>query len=215
MRSPRSPLSRPAHPSSAILRQWFIRGWRRQALCLLLIGGLLIIPDAGIAVRAATDVVVKVAKDSLKPIPIALRFFQRHLRRAPRPRPQEATVDRSARVASIQITPAKIVGYQNQQLPFTALGRDAQGDIAQGARFAWSSSDTNKLQIDNSGMATLISSGLVWVTAATANASARVPVLIRPGNRPQQSDSDYQNDQDQLHPDGTTTTSSGVGRLLD
>ncbi|HJQ26725.1 MAG TPA: hypothetical protein VKA60_22605, partial [Blastocatellia bacterium] len=196
------------------LRQLFARGWRRRVLCLVLIFGLLIIPDAGYAVRAATGVAVKAVKNSVEPIPVAVHYFKRLFRRAARPRPQETTVDRSARVASIQITPAKIVGYQNQQLPFTAIGRDANGDIAQGARFAWSSSDTDKLQIDNAGMATLLNPGLVWVTAATANASARVPVLIRAGNRPQQSDSEFQNDQDQLHPDGTTAT-SGVGRLLD
>jgi RHS repeat-associated protein len=63
--------------------------------------------------------------------------------------------------------------------------------------------------VDNSGLATLTGPGLVWITAATNNALTRVPVLIKPGPRPIQTDSEWQTEQDQLQPDGTVSTTTG------
>src|SRR4051794_30154151 len=111
MHSRRSSLTSRSHRSFTSLHLWFIRGWRRRVLCLMLIFGLLIVPDAGYAVRAATDVAVKVAKDSVAPLPVAVRLFKRLFRRTTTPPRQETTADRSASVTSIRITPARLVGY--------------------------------------------------------------------------------------------------------
>ena len=172
---------------SYIPRRLFARGWRR-VLCLLLIAGLLMVPDAGYAVRAATDAAVQVAKDTAAPVPVAYSWFKRHFRRSARPPQRETPADRSAAVYRIAITPGKIVGYTGQQLSFSALGSNADGQTIQGVQFNWSSSDAEKLQVDSSGTATLNAAGLVWVSAATANALAGVPVLIKAGPRPAQSD---------------------------
>ena len=88
-------------------------------------------------------------------------------------------------------------------------------EIVQGARFNWSSSDTAKLEIDGSGQAMCIAPGLVWVTASTSSVSTQVPVLIRAGARPSQSDSEWDADQEQLRPDGTIATTGGVGAIFD
>ncbi len=131
-------------------------------------------------------------------------------------RQREDTGTRSLRVRQITISPAKQVGYLNQILSFSAVGKDSLGNIAQGARFDWSSSDSSKLRIDDSGQATLLSPGLVWVTASTGSASSRAPVFIRPSERLPQSDSEWDLDQDQLKPDGTVgATTGGVGALID
>ncbi len=131
-------------------------------------------------------------------------------------RQREDTGTRSLRVRQITISPAKQVGYLNQILSFSAVGKDSLGNIAQGARFDWSSSDSAMLRIDDSGQATLLSPGLVWVTASTGSASSSVPVLIRPSERLPQSDSEWDLDQDQLKPDGTVgATTGGVGALID
>ncbi|HLG14570.1 MAG TPA: hypothetical protein VJH03_08725 [Blastocatellia bacterium] len=127
-------------------------------------------------------------------------------------RPQETTQTRTNRVSAIAVTPRKMVGYEGQRISFSAIGKDGLGDTVQGARFDWASSDLKKLQIDDSGEAALVGPGLVWVTASTAFASARVPVLIRPGVKPLQSDPEWQADQDQLRPDGSVgATTGGVG----
>jgi len=131
-------------------------------------------------------------------------------------RPQETTADRTSSVTGIRITPSRIVGYTGQHLPFSAVGSNADGLTIQGVQFSWSSSDTEKLQIDNSGMASLNGPGVVWVSAATPNASSQVPVLIRPGPRPVQTDSEWLADQGQLRPNGTIVPISGTaGSLLD
>ena len=79
-----------------------------------------------------------------------------------------------------------------------------------------SSSDEANLQINDARQATALSPGLVWVAASTAFASSKVPVLIRPGSRPIQTDIEWENDQHQLRPDGTlTSTSGGVGAVID
>jgi hypothetical protein len=133
------------------------------------------------------------------------RLFSQSNARARR----ETTAERTASVTSIQITPSRIVGYTGQLLRFSATGTNGRGLTIQGAQFSWSSSDGEKLQIDGSGQATLNEPGLVWVTAATPNTSASVPVLISPGQRPPQTDSEWQADQGRLHPDGTVGTTSG------
>src|SRR5436190_12674153 len=111
MRSRRSSFSIRPHRSPFTLRQWLIRGWRRRGLCLVLIFGLLAVPDAGYAVRAATDVAVKVAKDSLTPLPVAARWLKHLFRRTVAPPRQETTADRNARVQHIRISPGRFVGY--------------------------------------------------------------------------------------------------------
>lgn len=111
---------------------------------------------------------------------------------------QGTATDRTARVSTIHINPGKTVAYQNQHIAFNAVGLDTFAKIAHGAKFSWSSSDESKLQISD-GRALTIGAGLVWVTASTPTVSARVPMLIRLGAHPSQSDEEWQLDQDQLN----------------
>ena len=126
-------------------------------------------------------------------------------------RAQETTADRTSRVSVIRIEPGKLVGYLNQRVSFSAVGRDPLAGVVQGARFDWSSSDENKLRIDDSGQAMLLNPGLVWVTASTRFASSRVPVLIRPRARGPQTDDEWKADQDDLRQDGSTSTTGDGG----
>lgn len=220
MYSRRLPLGSRLHPLSNITRRLLARGWR-PVFCFVLICGMLIVPDAGYVVSAATEVAVQVAKDTIAPVPVAINWFKRLFRRSVTPPRQETTAERASSVTSISITPERIVGYQGQQISFSALGHNANGLTIQGVQFTWSSSDAEKLQIDGSGAATLSAPGLVWLSAATPNASTRVPVLIRPGEQPMQSDSEWLVDQEQLRPDGTiipiqgTTTGSLLNSLVE
>jgi RHS repeat-associated protein len=205
------------HPFSNLFRQVSACGWRRRALCLVLILCPLIVPDAGCAVSAATEIAVQVAKETVAPVPVAIKWFKRLFHSPAKSSRRQTTADRNANVTNVRITPARIVGYQGQQISFSAIGRNVTGQTIQGVQFTWSSSDANKLQIDSSGSVTLSGPGVVWVSAATSSASSRVPVLIMASERPVQTDSEWQADQEQLQPDGTVVATPGTptGSLLD
>src|SRR2546423_1727265 len=194
MRSRRSSLSFRPHRSSLTLHQWFIRGWRRRVLCLVLICGLLTLPDAGYAVRAATDVAVKVAKDTLAPVPVAVRLFKRLFRRTVTPPRQETTADRNARVQHIRISPGRFVGYVGETITFVAMGLDATGQPAHGAKFDWSTDDSNKVQLDDAGRANLIHPGLARITCRVGAVEATARLLVRPTRRPLQTDEQWRQD---------------------
>jgi RHS repeat-associated protein len=217
MRTRRSPLSPRSHDSSALAHPWFVRGWRRRALCLVLIFGLLIVPDVGYAVRAASEVAAKVAKDSLAPLPVAARWVKRLFRRTTPPPRQDTLADRLAYVSRIQITPLKFVGYEGQSLGFTALALNFNGDLIQGVRFDWQSSNPDKVQIDDSGRATFLQPGLARLTCRAGAVSVSAPVLVRPGSRPPQTDLEWRLDQNLLRLDGTVqigqNDSGGMGGL--
>jgi RHS repeat-associated protein len=124
-----------------------------------------------------------------------------------RPRRQRQTLaDRISRVASIHsVSPEKRVGYQNETVHFTAIAANASGATVQGVKFSFESSDVSKLVIDESGMALLKNPGQPWVTVRAGGAQARVPVLIRPGQRPAQSNTQFDSDQSGLSTSGATT----------
>jgi YD repeat-containing protein len=167
-------------------------------------------PGSNYAVQGAPRFAADAGRVSILPFIPLIGIFKRLFRASKPTRRQETTASRTNRVSTIEVSPNKIVGYQNQAIGFAAVGRSGSGEIVQGARFNWSSSDLTKVQIDDSGQASLLAPGLVWVTASTAFASSRVPVLIRLGSRPVMSDSEWQADQNQLRPDGSIGT---VGQI--
>ena len=213
MRSRRSPLSSLTHHSLTILRQQFVRSWWRRALCLLLICGLAIMPDAGHAVSAATDMVVKAAKDTFVPVPVAVDWFKQIFRSSATPLRQDSLDGRLAYVSGIQVTPLRFVAYQGQKLNFAATATNTSGQIIQGVVFNWESSDSVKAQIDEAGTATFLMPGLVTITCRAGAVSASARVLIKPGQRPQQTDAQWRLDQLGLN-DSTNTVGEVLPSLL-
>jgi hypothetical protein len=125
-------------------------------------------------------------------------------------RPQRLRLaDRINQVSRIRITPFKTVGYQGETLLFNALGQDFVGQTVQGVRFSWESSDTDKLQIDDTGQATLLRPGIVRVSCRAGSGQGFAFVLIRPGSRPAQSDSQWDSDQDSFSVSGQWPVVSG------
>jgi RHS repeat-associated protein len=182
-------------------------GLIRKLLCLAIIINLLIWPSSGIALRelpvlAATA--YEGASDSLRLLPKLISWlFPQTLQR------KDKLSDRLAAVFRLQISPAKLVGYQGDTLVFTALPNDRAGSIIQGVKFSWESSDTDKLQIDEAGRASLLHPGRVTVTCRAGSASAQAALLIRPGNRPSQSDAEWKADQASFADSTSTTGSTG------
>jgi hypothetical protein len=106
--------------------------------------------------------------------------------------------ERTARVATIAVSPRRMVAYLGETVTFVAMGSDIRGDLVHGAKFQWDSSDTNKLTIDEAGRATMLHPGLVIVTARAGAAAQAAPVLIRPTRRPVQTDQQWRIDQESL-----------------
>jgi RHS repeat-associated protein len=106
--------------------------------------------------------------------------------------------ERIAKVAIVKVAPSKLVGYVGDSVTFVAMGTDAFGQPAHGAKFTWESSDPNKLTIDEAGRASLLHPGLIRVTARAGFAGQTALVLIRPTRRPLQTDEEWRADQDSL-----------------
>jgi YD repeat-containing protein len=117
--------------------------------------------------------------------------------------------ERTARVATIFVSPHRLVGYIGESVTLVAMGSDIRGDLVHGAKFQWESSDTNKLTIDEAGRATMLHPGMVIVTARAGLALQTAPVLIRPNRRPVQTDQQWRADQESLV--GEAGPSSGDG----
>src|SRR5215208_4344898 len=182
MRPRHSQLSSHLYPLSTKSRRLFARGWRRRTLCLVLTFGMLIVPDAGYVVSAASSLAVQVAKDTVAPVSDAFIWVKRLLRRSAKSSRQETPADRKNYVSRIQITPLKFVGYHGQAVNFTALPLNFNGETIQGVRFDWESSDNDKVQIDDSGRATFLQPGLARIICRAGSISAAAPVLVRPGS---------------------------------
>ncbi|HEY6330206.1 MAG TPA: RHS repeat-associated core domain-containing protein [Blastocatellia bacterium] len=147
-----------------------------------------------------------------------LRTASRSLTAPFRKRKRQASSlpDRLAAVAAVQIFPAKFVGYQSEIVSFSALPTDSSANIVHGAKPTWSSSNTSILGISEAGQATLLEPGLAWVICEYGSTNYQVPVFIRTGTRPLQTDQEWNADQNALNPDGSMTSgTASLSSLLD
>lgn len=124
---------------------------------------------------------------------------------------QERLIDRIASVSRLRITPPKIVAYQGQVIAFSALPTNSAGETIQGIRVEWESSDTDNLTIDDSGQATCLQPGIVIITSRAGLVTGRAAVLIRPGQRPPQTDEEWRADQSAFTARGILPTGTGGG----
>ncbi len=195
--------------ASSYTRSFFRRTIGRKFLCLVLILSLLILPAPGVSfsgLPVLASVAISTTNDSLSRI---AKFFKSLFAPSPERAQREKLADRRARVANITISPSRLVAYQDDVLWFDAFPKDSNGQVVQGATFSWSSSDSEKLQIDQSGKATCLQAGLIEITCSAGAASATARVLIRSGSRPPQSDSEWFADQES-HPDNTGSGGSSA-----
>jgi RHS repeat-associated protein len=185
------------------------KGKRRKLICFILLLNFLILPtpqlahDMPMITTSALGFTKKTIRNSFSAFTLLFG--------APDVQDTDETLqDRLAQVANIHITPSKFVGYEGQSLTFSAIGANFADKIVQGVVFTWESSDTSKLQIDDSGRATFLSSGLTSITCRAGAATSSARVLIKSGSQPRQSDSEWKADQDSL----PETESGIVGNLL-
>lgn len=127
-------------------------------------------------------------------------FFLRQLFSQSSARSRHDTLaDRVSAVARIRVTPIKFVGYVGETINFSALASDYLDRTIQGVKFDWEESDhADKIQIDDTGRATFLNPGLARITCRAGSVAANAAVLIRPTQRPVQSDADWRADQTSL-----------------
>lgn len=196
-----------------LLNRFLRSGIRRKLLCIILILTLLILPNSDLTLRqlpvmAATTVEFAVGVNSW-----ASSFWNWLFGAKPSRRQRESLTDRIARVSTIRLTPSKIVGYQGDVVTLNALPSDLSGNTVQGVRFSWESSDTTKLQVDQTGKATFLNAGLVQIICRAGLIEARAWVLIKQGERPVQTDEQWEADQNSLTESGSTI--GGAATVLD
>src|SRR5215471_17877623 len=124
---------------------------RRKLAALLIILTLLICPASTLTLKelpVLASSTIATASDSLGLLP---RLFKSIFSLFAAKPAQDTTNTRTAAVSIIHISPAKFVGYTDQQVSFSAFGTNSAGATIQGARFSYSSSDTSKLTINDLG----------------------------------------------------------------
>lgn len=206
--------------SSFIIALFKVKNLRRKLVCLVLVLSLLILPLPSQAFTELSSLSSSVFYSYTTPLK-AITALSKWLFTAKPPQARADTLaDRLANVATLRVTPFKQVVYQNQSLTFSALPLDSLDRVAQGVKLTWESSDLDKVQIDEAGRATFLQPGSAQITCRAGNATGSATVLIRPGNRPEQSDAQWRADQATLNRIPTTTSStttsgaSSLGKLI-
>ncbi|MBI3650389.1 MAG: RHS repeat protein, partial [Acidobacteria bacterium] len=188
-----------------LLSRFFYRGFHRKLVCLALILSLLILPVQGTSVQEMRGFAVNTLQLSVAPMHSFSALYDWLFGARKAPRKKLSLADRIAMVSSLRLSPAKFVGYVGDTLALNALPVDASGKTVQGVRLSWESSNSNKLQIGDTGVARLLQPGQVRVICRAGSAETSVPVLIHPGSRPPQTHAEWDDDQAQLSEDGTVS----------
>ena len=182
------------------------QGIRRKLVCLALILNLLIWPAPGLATQSVPTLNAAFATVTEDTLQIGVRFLNWLFSSQDSQPQRERLADRLAHVATLQVTPFKFVGYEGETLLFNALPLHASGQTVQGVKFTWESSNPDKLQIDDTGQATLLAPGQARIICRAGAAEGQAHVLIRPGARPPQSDQQWDDDQNSFSVTGSSTT---------
>ena len=175
----------------------------RQAICIALIFSLLFLPGSSYAFAQAPEIASTLVRISTLPIAPISGIIRKLFSPRTQIRRKETIDDRARAVARLVVSPNKRVGYQGEGATFTALPIDALGNTVQGVRVSWSSSNTQKVEIDEAGRARFLQPGLAWINASVGPVTGTAPVLVRPNHRGQQTDDEWRIDQGRLRLDGS------------
>ena len=195
--------------SSGLFRRLFRGGVRRKVLSLVLILSFLSLPFPilQIAHLPAMAAGVVTVKDS--PVRGFVSFLASFFAGSQSPQRAETMGDRINHVSTIEISPRRFVGYQGQTMIFSALPTDSAGRTIQGVRFTWQSLNTDKVEIDEEGRATLLQPGLARIVCRAGLVQSSVAVLVRPGQRSRQTDAQWMADQNLIDEAGNIIGQAG------
>lgn len=195
--------STPRLTSSIRRCAWFLRSTgKRRIICLAIAFNLFLWSAPGAVTRDLLGFVSQAVSGRIDTRLLSSSyeayFIKRLLPRSSQTGRPESLVDRVAQVTQVQVNPRRYVGYIGQTVAFRALPLNGSGQTIQGVRVDWESSDTDKAPIDVVGHVRLLQPGLVRITCRAGSIQASVPLLVRLGTRPRQSDAEWQADQQSL-----------------
>src|SRR6185295_17391831 len=137
----------------------------RQAICIALIFSLLFLPGSSYAFAQPPEIASTLVRISTLPIAPISGIIRKLFAPRTQIRRKETMDDRARAVARLVVSPNKHVGYQDEGATFTALPIDALGNTVQGVSVSWSSSNTQKVEIDEAGRARFLQPGLAFIHA--------------------------------------------------
>jgi hypothetical protein len=83
-------------------------------------------------------------------------------------------------ISTIEVSPATASKQVGQTQQFTAVAKDAGGNVISGVTFTWSSSDTAVATVNNSGLATAVAAGTATITATAGGKSGSATFTVTP-----------------------------------
>ncbi|GIW26886.1 MAG: hypothetical protein KatS3mg070_0249 [Meiothermus sp.] len=86
----------------------------------------------------------------------------------------------SPTIETIEVSPATASKQVGQTQQFTAVAKDADGNVISGVTFTWSSSDTAVATVNNSGLATAVAVGTATITATAGGKSGSATFSVTP-----------------------------------
>jgi RHS repeat-associated protein len=186
-----------------LAHQFFRRAVQRRVVCCAVALNLLLLPGPGLITQDLLALGEQVLHTQIGSHSYEAFFLGRLFSRTTaRPR-HDTMADRAAAVRTIRLNPTKYVGYVDETISLTALPTDHLDRTVQGVKFSWESSNPDKVLIDDTGRATFLQPGLARITCRAGSVSRTAPMLVRPNQRPRQTDAEWRADQARLHTDGT------------
>lgn len=175
------------------------RQGQRALVCFALALHLLLWPGLSLLSRHVLGFALEALNAPVGFYSYEANLFRSVLVQADRARRRDTMADRASATAHVRVNPTKFVGYVGETINFNALATDQLGRTVQGVKFNWEESDrASKLQMDDTGRATFLRPGLARITCRAGSIVANAVVLIRPNQRPVQSDTDWRADQANL-----------------
>ncbi|HJQ68549.1 MAG TPA: Ig-like domain-containing protein [Blastocatellia bacterium] len=181
---------------SQSFRGLFLGSVRRRILSVVLILSLLSLPVSLLPFAQLPVMAASVAAEKGSSVFGIIKFIASFFASSQSPQQAETMGVRIAYVSHIEVSPSSFVGYQGQTVVFNALPTDSAGRTIQGIRFTWQSLNTDKVQIDEQGRVTFLEPGLARISCRAGRVETSVPLLVRPGQRPRQTDTQWRADQD-------------------
>jgi hypothetical protein len=83
-------------------------------------------------------------------------------------------------IETIEVSPSSASKQVGQTQQFTAVAKDAGGNVISGVTFTWSSSDTAVATVNNSGLATAVAVGTATITATAGGKSGSATFTVTP-----------------------------------
>jgi RHS repeat-associated protein len=191
-----------------------IKNLRRKLVCLALVLSLLILPLPSKAFSELSSLSSSAVNIYSLPVQAIVSLSKRLFKSRANQMQVDTLLNRQAQVTKLRVTPFKLVGYRGQVVNFSALPLDTLDRVVQGVRLNWTTTDTSKMQIDDSGRAVLLQPGLVRIICRVGIVRGEAVILIRPGNRPEQSDAEWRADQAALSRLSAIITNTGTSGMI-